>query len=74
MAPGSSTTAGGGASAGGRASQAATHCLLLSGGLDSTTLAAWILEQHPGEPVKAFRVGRKQILAPTFASIATLAR
>jgi 7-cyano-7-deazaguanine synthase len=26
----------------------------LSGGLDSTTLAAWILEQHPGEPVKAF--------------------
>jgi len=31
-----------------------SHCLLLSGGLDSTTLAAWIAEHHPGEPVKAF--------------------
>ncbi len=31
-----------------------THCLLLSGGLDSTTLAAWLREQHPGEPVEAF--------------------
>jgi 7-cyano-7-deazaguanine synthase len=31
-----------------------THCLLLSGGLDSTTLAAWIRDQHPGEPVKAY--------------------
>jgi 7-cyano-7-deazaguanine synthase len=31
-----------------------THCLLLSGGLDSTTLAAWIKEQHPGEPVEAY--------------------
>lgn len=31
-----------------------THCLLLSGGLDSTTLAAWIKEQHPLEPVKAY--------------------
>ncbi len=31
-----------------------THCLLLSGGLDSTTLAAWIAEHHPGEPVKAY--------------------
>jgi 7-cyano-7-deazaguanine synthase len=30
------------------------HCLLLSGGLDSTTLAAWIKANHPGEPVKAF--------------------
>lgn len=30
------------------------HCLLLSGGLDSTTLGAWIKENHPGEPVKAF--------------------
>lgn len=34
--------------------QAPTHCLLLSGGLDSTTLAAWVLQHHPGEPVKAF--------------------
>lgn len=33
---------------------AITHCLLLSGGLDSTTLAAWIKEQHPGETVRAF--------------------
>jgi len=31
-----------------------THCLLLSGGLDSTTLAAWVLQHHPGETVKAF--------------------
>jgi 7-cyano-7-deazaguanine synthase len=31
-----------------------THCLLLSGGLDSTTLAAWIRDQHPGETVKAY--------------------
>jgi len=31
-----------------------THCLLLSGGLDSTTLAAWVLEHHPGEPVEAY--------------------
>jgi 7-cyano-7-deazaguanine synthase len=31
-----------------------THCLLLSGGLDSTTLAAWVIDQHPGEPVKAY--------------------
>jgi 7-cyano-7-deazaguanine synthase len=31
-----------------------THCLLLSGGLDSTTLAAWIKERHPGEPVEAY--------------------
>ncbi len=30
------------------------HCLLLSGGLDSTTLASWIVERHPGEPVKAY--------------------
>lgn len=33
---------------------ASTHCLLLSGGLDSTTLAAWIIEHHPGEPVDAY--------------------
>ncbi len=32
----------------------ATHCLLLSGGLDSTTLAVWIREHHPGETVKAY--------------------
>jgi 7-cyano-7-deazaguanine synthase len=31
-----------------------THCLLLSGGLDSTTLGAWIRERHPGETVKAY--------------------
>jgi len=31
-----------------------THCLLLSGGLDSTTLAAWIVAHHPGEPIDAF--------------------
>lgn len=36
------------------ASAAPTHCLLLSGGLDSTTLAAWIKEHHPGETVKAY--------------------
>jgi len=30
------------------------HCLLLSGGLDSTTLAAWIKVNHPGEPLQAF--------------------
>ena len=33
---------------------APAHCLLLSGGLDSATLAAWIAECHPGEPIKAF--------------------
>jgi 7-cyano-7-deazaguanine synthase len=31
-----------------------THCLLLSGGLDSATMTAWVAEQHPGEPVKAY--------------------
>jgi 7-cyano-7-deazaguanine synthase len=36
------------------APSAMTHCLLLSGGLDSTTLAAWIREYHPGETVKAY--------------------
>jgi 7-cyano-7-deazaguanine synthase len=30
------------------------HCLLLSGGLDSATLAAWIAEQYPGEPITAY--------------------
>jgi len=30
------------------------HCLLLSGGLDSATLAAWIAEHHPDEPVVAY--------------------
>lgn len=30
------------------------HCLLLSGGLDSATLAAWIGAHHPGEPVAAY--------------------
>ncbi len=32
----------------------AAHCLLLSGGVDSATLAAWIKDHHPGEPAKAF--------------------
>lgn len=31
-----------------------THCLLLSGGLDSATLAGWIRNQYPGQLVKAF--------------------
>jgi 7-cyano-7-deazaguanine synthase len=31
-----------------------THCLLLSGGLDSATLAAWIKHHHPGEPITAY--------------------
>jgi 7-cyano-7-deazaguanine synthase len=31
-----------------------THCLLLSGGLDSATLAAWIKEHLPGQPVTAY--------------------
>lgn len=31
-----------------------THCVLLSGGLDSATLAAWIAEHHPEEPIKAY--------------------
>ena len=30
------------------------HCLLLSGGLDSATLAAWVQHHHPGEPVTAY--------------------
>lgn len=30
------------------------NCLLLSGGLDSATLAAWVAVRHPGEPVKAY--------------------
>jgi 7-cyano-7-deazaguanine synthase len=33
---------------------ALTHCLLLSGGVDSTTLATWIREHHPGDTVKAY--------------------
>lgn len=33
---------------------AVTHCLLLSGGLDSTTLAVWVAEQYPGEPIEAY--------------------
>jgi 7-cyano-7-deazaguanine synthase len=33
-----------------------THCLLLSGGLDSTTLAAWVKAQEPyrSEPIRAY--------------------
>jgi len=30
------------------------NCLLLSGGLDSATLAVWVVEHHPGEPVRAY--------------------
>lgn len=36
------------------AGEGLTHCLLLSGGLDSATLAAWIRDTHPGEPLKGF--------------------
>ncbi len=38
----------------GTGSDRLTHCVLLSGGLDSTTLAAWVMEQHPGEPATAY--------------------
>jgi 7-cyano-7-deazaguanine synthase len=38
----------------GAEAQGRTHCLLLSGGVDSTTLAAWVLDKHPGEPAKAY--------------------
>ncbi len=43
------------------AAEERTHCLLLSGGVDSTTLAAWIKQNHPGEMVKAhtFLYGQK---------------
>ena len=50
-APAAGVPAGSAASA---ATPALTHCLLLSGGLDSTTLAAWIKDQHPGQAVKAY--------------------
>ena len=33
---------------------ARTHCLLLSGGLDSTTLAVWVQRHYPGEAAQAF--------------------
>lgn len=36
------------------AAETLTHCLLLSGGLDSTTLAVWIAYHHVGEPVEAY--------------------
>jgi 7-cyano-7-deazaguanine synthase len=43
---------------GGAATQPAppalTQCLLLSGGLDSTTLAAWVTVQHPYDTLKAY--------------------
>jgi 7-cyano-7-deazaguanine synthase len=42
------------AASGAAPATAVTHCLLLSGGLDSTTLAVWVAEHHPGEPVEAF--------------------
>jgi 7-cyano-7-deazaguanine synthase len=37
------------------------HFLLLSGGLDSTTLAAWLRAEHPGDPVDSvtFLYGQK---------------
>jgi len=40
------------------------HWLLLSGGLDSTTLVAWIGEHHPGEPLEAVsvRYGQKHAI------------
>jgi len=31
-----------------------THCVLLSGGLDSATLAAWVKERHPRDSLEAF--------------------
>lgn len=31
-----------------------THCILLSGGLDSTTLVAWVKEHHPQDRMEAF--------------------
>jgi len=31
-----------------------THCILLSGGLDSTTLVAWVREHHPQDRMEAF--------------------
>jgi 7-cyano-7-deazaguanine synthase len=34
--------------------EVSTHCVLLSGGLDSTTLLAWVLQHHPGESTKTF--------------------
>lgn len=37
-----------------RSSTGGAHCLLLSGGLDSATLAAWIMTHHPEEPVRAY--------------------
>jgi 7-cyano-7-deazaguanine synthase len=38
-----------------------SHYLLLSGGLDSTTLVAWVREEYPGAPVTAvtFLYGQK---------------
>jgi 7-cyano-7-deazaguanine synthase len=35
-------------------SEPVTHCLLLSGGLDSTTLAAWVKDHHPDDRMEAF--------------------
>jgi 7-cyano-7-deazaguanine synthase len=37
-----------------RPATTATHCVLLSGGLDSATLAVWVAEQHPGAPIEAY--------------------
>ncbi len=40
------------------------HYLLLSGGLDSATLAGWLLERHPAESVQAvtFLYGQKHVV------------
>lgn len=54
-ASGTSPAGGSAGAAGGSAPSASReHCLLLSGGLDSATLAAWIAQLHPGEPVTAY--------------------
>ena len=45
---------GAGASPASPETGALTHCLLLSGGIDSTTLATWIKEHHPTDTVKAY--------------------
>ncbi|MGI5940588.1 MAG: 7-cyano-7-deazaguanine synthase QueC [Thermoleophilia bacterium] len=45
------------------AEEGLTHCLLLSGGLDSATLAAWVKEHHPCEQITAytFLYGQKHV-------------
>ncbi len=43
-----------GGAAGGGAVDTLTHCILLSGGLDSTTLVAWVKERHPQDRLETF--------------------